>query len=406
MRIGILITGLLILRAQNVGIGVSSPTERLHVKEGAVRVEGISGTGIALVGLDPDGVTERIDFSGNAGDFLRGDGTWGPDLGDWNLTGNSGTDPTINFLGTTDAQELRIRTNNTERMRFLVDGRILVGLTTPLHSRAVLQVSGADTLRAVYGYKASSSGVGVVLGIATQGNGPRAGAVGYGAQQTAGPTSAPGVGLVGMVGVSDFLHWDMGPGIVGTGPNHGIVAYAENTSGDRAAGRFEAPVSGTQIARALVAAFIGGTQYKIWGQVTGGGSFTPPGTSTVISSSVGSLHALVCPESPEIFFMDRGEAHLQKGEAWVAFDPALAFNLYVSEQFPMYVFLQGLGEDCGLYVAERDRTGFRVRSTKPDCETRFYWWAVARRNDTYTPEGLRISRHVGVRLPEVPQNTP
>jgi hypothetical protein len=204
-----------------------------------------------------------------------------------------------------------------------------------------------------------------------------------------------------MVGVTDFLHWDLGPGIVGTGPNYGVVAYAENTSGDRAAGRFEAPGGTGETIRSLVAAFIGGTQYKIWGTVVGGG---PPSTSTIVADERGVLYAMACPEMPEIFFMDRGEAALQQGAAYVAFSPALSFNLYVSEQFPLYVFLQPVDRDCGLYVTERSREGFRVKAADPDCETRFYWWAVARRNDTYTPEGLRLSRHVGVRLPEVPQD--
>lgn len=37
--------------------------------------------------------------------------------GDWRLTGNAGTSPSTNFLGTTDAQDLVFRTNNTERLR-------------------------------------------------------------------------------------------------------------------------------------------------------------------------------------------------------------------------------------------------------------------------------------------------
>ncbi|MCX7650230.1 MAG: hypothetical protein N2050_06720, partial [Flavobacteriales bacterium] len=38
--------------------------------------------------------------------------------GDWRLTGNAGTSPATHFLGTTDAQDLVFRTNNTERARF------------------------------------------------------------------------------------------------------------------------------------------------------------------------------------------------------------------------------------------------------------------------------------------------
>ncbi|GIV25529.1 MAG: hypothetical protein KatS3mg026_1221 [Bacteroidia bacterium] len=387
--------------AQYVGIGTAIPLEAVHVAGGDVRVQGLSGTGTALVGLTSQGVTYRLDFSGNAADFLRGDGTWGPDIGDWKLPGNAGTNPTLHFLGSTDAQQLRLRTNNTERARFQVDGRILVGTTTPLYNKAVLQVQGGTTNRAVYGYKASSSGASVVLGIATRGGGPYAGAVGYGAQASPSGTTVRGVGLVGMVGVLDFIHWALGPGIVGTGQNYGIVAYAENTTGDRAAGRFEAPAGAGQIVRSLVSAFVGGTQYKIWGTVTGGGG--TPATSTVVEAPSGQLYAMACPEAPEIFFFDRGQAELVGGEAYIALDSVLAFNLYVDAAYPLYVFLQPLDRSCGLYVTERSRLGFRVRATDSTCQTRFYWWAVARRNDTYTPEGLRISRHVGVRLPEVPE---
>src|ERR1043165_7334480 len=35
----------------------------------------------------------------------------------WNLTGNTGTNPATNFVGTTDNKDLVFRTNNTERMR-------------------------------------------------------------------------------------------------------------------------------------------------------------------------------------------------------------------------------------------------------------------------------------------------
>lgn len=387
--------------AQYVGIGTATPLEAVHVVGGDVRVQGLGGTGIALVGLTMLGVTYRLDFSGNASDFLRGDGTWGPDIGDWKLLGNTGTNPTLHFLGTTDAEQLRLRTNNTERARFQVDGRILIGTTTPLHNKAVLQVQGGGTNRAVYGYKASSVGTSVVLGLATRGGGPYAGAVGYGAQASVSGTTTRGVGVVGMVGVTDFLHWDLGPGIVGTGQNYGIVAYAENTTGVRAAGHFEAPAGTGQSVRSLVSAFLGGTQYKIWGTVTGGGG--TPATSTIVEAPSGQLHAMACPEAPEILFFDQGEATLANGEAYIAFDSVLAFNLYVDVAYPLYVFLQPVDQACALYVTDRSRFGFRVRATDLACQTRFYWWAVGRRNDTYTSEGLRLSRHVGVRLPEVPE---
>jgi hypothetical protein len=49
----------------------------------------------------------------------------------WGLTGNSGTNPTTNFIGTTDAQDWVIKTNNTERMRVSSGGNIGVGTINP-----------------------------------------------------------------------------------------------------------------------------------------------------------------------------------------------------------------------------------------------------------------------------------
>ena len=40
----------------------------------------------------------------------------------WDVTGNAGTNPAVNFLGTTDAQDLVLRANNVERFRLLSAG--------------------------------------------------------------------------------------------------------------------------------------------------------------------------------------------------------------------------------------------------------------------------------------------
>jgi hypothetical protein len=56
----------------------------------------------------------------------------------WALTGNSGTNPAVNFLGTTDAQPLVIRTNNTERMRVTATGNVGIGTAAPALRLAIV----------------------------------------------------------------------------------------------------------------------------------------------------------------------------------------------------------------------------------------------------------------------------
>ncbi len=116
----------------NVGIGTTSPTNLLHVVgiSNPVRIEGL-GTDNTLdniVVVDANGVMKirsATSLSGSLG---------------WSLTGNSGTNPTNNFLGTTDAVDLALRTNNTERIRVTSSGSVGIGTTTP---SALLDVNGA-----------------------------------------------------------------------------------------------------------------------------------------------------------------------------------------------------------------------------------------------------------------------
>lgn len=58
----------------------------------------------------------------------------------WKTTGNTGTNPTTNFLGTTDNQSFVIRTNNTERIRVLNSGNVGIGVTNPAYG---LEISGS-----------------------------------------------------------------------------------------------------------------------------------------------------------------------------------------------------------------------------------------------------------------------
>ncbi|MBK8911368.1 MAG: hypothetical protein IPM61_08540 [Chlorobi bacterium] len=59
----------------------------------------------------------------------------------WSLTGNGGTNPATNFIGTTDAQPLVVRTNNMERLRVATTGEVGIGTAAPTAGR-LLEVAG------------------------------------------------------------------------------------------------------------------------------------------------------------------------------------------------------------------------------------------------------------------------
>ncbi|MDR2204690.1 MAG: hypothetical protein LBE36_00785 [Flavobacteriaceae bacterium] len=63
----------------------------------------------------------------------------------WGLTGNSGTTPGTNFIGTTDNKDFVFKTNNLERMRILSSGS--VGINMIPDSRMALDVVGQTRLR-------------------------------------------------------------------------------------------------------------------------------------------------------------------------------------------------------------------------------------------------------------------
>lgn len=102
----------------NVGIGTTAPADRLHVVGGIRMVDGNQAIG-------------RIPVSD-----VNGRMTWTDPLAvannlAWTLTGNAGTNPATNFMGTTNAQDFRIRTNNVERMSVTSGGLVGIGTNAP-----------------------------------------------------------------------------------------------------------------------------------------------------------------------------------------------------------------------------------------------------------------------------------
>lgn len=67
---------------------------------------------------------------------------------DWSLTGNAGTNPTTDFIGTTDSKVFKIKTNNQVRMYIKANGDIGVGTSTPtskFHVNGIITATGGTS---------------------------------------------------------------------------------------------------------------------------------------------------------------------------------------------------------------------------------------------------------------------
>ena len=121
---------------------------------------------------------------------------------DWSLEGNAGTNSATNFLGTTDNVHLILRTNDTERMRLLNDGRVAINNNNPF-SGDRFTVTGSSDDWTINGYS-SGTGVGVYgdnngTGYGVYGNGVNIGTLGTTTDGNAihGQASGSGLGVFG-----------------------------------------------------------------------------------------------------------------------------------------------------------------------------------------------------------------
>lgn len=103
------------------------------------RVNGTCAAGSAIRIISADGSVTCEGVSGSA---------------DWKLTGNAGTNPAGNFLGTTDSQPLVLRTNNVERLRLDEGGNVGIGTASPTAKATVAVSEGSLALRLLSGSNA------------------------------------------------------------------------------------------------------------------------------------------------------------------------------------------------------------------------------------------------------------
>lgn len=115
----------------NLGIGTAFPSAPLEVMGNIRMVDGNQQTGRVLTSS------------------ATGLASW-QDLNTWSILGNAGTNPTTNFIGTSDNQSFVFRTNNLERMRLDANGNFGIGTTTPNRRFHIADNSTSTTIGQLY----------------------------------------------------------------------------------------------------------------------------------------------------------------------------------------------------------------------------------------------------------------
>lgn len=281
---------------------------------------------------------------------------------DWSLTGNASTVPGTNFVGTTDVQDLQLRTSGLQRMTINTTGQTVINNPTAAVGD-LFSSYGATNNWAVNGYSTGASGVGVY--------GSANGATGFGV--FASNTNVLGTGIIAAGNNAGASYMTNGSGIIGSGTQMGVVGLGKTiTNGwgvlgagnnalistltqggggsfsgnqwgvfanatlsgsgttDRAAyiGNFNENATARTV---YLGARIGGVNYKVLG--TGSTS-----VSTTMPTRNGE-RILFAPEAPENWFFDIGEVQLVNGKAIVTIDPI--FVDCIADSKPFKVFVQG-----------------------------------------------------------------
>jgi hypothetical protein len=183
----------------------------------------------------------------------------------------------------------------------------------------------------------------------------------------------------GVVGFSGSAEQGAGIGVAG-------VALAASGTGVLATAGF-----GT----ALFASSSGGLAGHFNGPVHVDGDVTVTGNATVTgvkSAAVpfpdGSTRKLYCMESPESWFEDFGEGHLEDGQAEIQLDSEFASIVHSNSY---HVFLTEYDDNNALYVTDRTNAGFRVRAKSSKTATgKFSYRVVAKRKDIAGPRFDRV----------------
>lgn len=275
-----------------VGIGTTAPTSQFHTTGTVCFANYPSGVNGAIVRTDASGNLAITNFSGDANQVLLGNNTFGTAVTSataWQLTGNSGTTWGTNFIGTTDAQGLDLRTSNANRLR--IDASGYVGVNVAPNINYQFYVSNASTTAdnaAVYGAVTGNARVYGVAGSTTATTGNASGVLGLAAGATGATNGVWGQSVssagTGVYGQATHIDGDgvfaLNSAAANTGVGSGIYAQTAQSGGGGVFG-VNSNSAGTGIYGInSAAAGAGTTGHGIWGETAQSGSVGTVGMNT------------------------------------------------------------------------------------------------------------------------------
>jgi hypothetical protein len=301
---------------------------------------------------NPSPALRIVDGNQGAGKVLTSDATglatWAtptiPTTNAWLISGNTGTNPTSNFIGTTDAQNFTLRTNNQPRISVLTNGNVGIGVTVPT---AKLDVSenlvGQGIIRGTNTNNVTGS---ISYGILGEAN-----ATGIGSAGVVGFSNNPGSGLFEIGVLGDYNKW--GAAVYGQGYN-AVIANDLVTPRDYG-------VYGSVVSSGGVGVY-GKSPSTLGFGMYCSGNFAVTGAKSASVPTTQGNQLVYCTESPELWFEDLGVGALTNGSAHIVLDGMFQETVYIDTAHKMHVFVQEEGDSNGLFVTlDADNKGFTVK---------------------------------------------
>lgn len=327
---------------------------------------------------------------------------------------------------------LGFTTNGNERMRILDNGRVSVNNTTPFSDDLFTATSSATSPWAINGY--SSENASAIFGEITSGStefaaiqgeyygtsGGSDGVRGINHSTTSGSnftnsissgitgtlnvTSAVNYafGVRGTVGTNSFASSTRSGGVIGTnlfasgalgyfarnGVDYAVYAFGGTRTNGDPAGRisnnnYHDTSIGLGVYGGVIGSWIKGHEY---GLVTTGERFSSYNIGKVISNEdyivvTGKENKVASYATtalqPEI--NAKGVGKLSNGEAYIAFERN--FSLLIDKSKPIVVTCTPMGETKGIFLAEVNSNGFRIKENQNgNSNMTFTWIAIAEKD--------------------------